>query len=53
MIVAGGTDPDLVRDPVAGLLGLGASAHWGRRTHWRNVDEVLRAAVPFWYRSGC
>ena|SRR5882724_7506849 len=27
-----------------GLLGLGASAHWGRRTHWRNVDEVLRAA---------
>ncbi len=26
-----------------GILGLGASAHWGRRTHWRNVDEVLRA----------
>lgn len=27
-----------------GVLGLVASAHWGRRTHWRNVDEVLRAA---------
>ncbi len=26
-----------------GILGLGASVHWGRRTHWRNVDEVLRA----------
>jgi hypothetical protein len=26
-----------------GVLGLGASVHWGRRTHWRNVDEVLRA----------
>jgi hypothetical protein len=28
---------------VLGLLGLVASGHWGRRTHWRNVDEVLRA----------
>ena len=26
-----------------GLLGLVASVHWGRRTHWRNLDEVLRA----------
>lgn len=26
-----------------GILGLGASVHWGRRTRWRNVDEVLRA----------
>jgi hypothetical protein len=26
-----------------GVLGLVASIHWGRRTHWRNVDEVLRA----------
>lgn len=26
-----------------GILGLVASAHWGRRTRWRNVDEVLRA----------
>jgi hypothetical protein len=26
-----------------GILGLGASVHWGRRTHWRNLDEVLRA----------
>jgi hypothetical protein len=28
---------------VLGILGLVASTHWGRRTHWRNVDEVLRA----------
>jgi hypothetical protein len=26
-----------------GLLGLWASVYWGRRTHWRNVDELLRA----------
>jgi protein-S-isoprenylcysteine O-methyltransferase Ste14 len=26
-----------------GLLGLFASVHWGRRTHWKNVDEILRA----------
>jgi len=28
---------------VLGILGLIASVHWGRRTHWKNVDEVLRA----------
>lgn len=27
---------------VLGILGLIASVHWGRRTHWKNVDEVLR-----------
>ncbi len=26
-----------------GILGLLASVHWGRRTRWKNVDEVLRA----------
>ncbi|HTC24548.1 MAG TPA: hypothetical protein VK688_09305 [Gemmatimonadales bacterium] len=26
-----------------GILGLLASVHWGRRTHWKNLDEVLRA----------
>lgn len=26
-----------------GLLGLVASVYWGRRTHWRNLDEVVRA----------
>lgn len=26
-----------------GILGLIASVHWGRRTHWKNLDEVLRA----------
>ncbi|HEV8599041.1 MAG TPA: hypothetical protein VGQ69_06745 [Gemmatimonadales bacterium] len=26
-----------------GLLGLGSSLYWGRRTHWRNLDELIRA----------
>jgi len=26
-----------------GLLGLLPSLYWGRRTHWRNLDELLRA----------
>jgi hypothetical protein len=26
-----------------GLLGLVASMYWARRTHWRNLDEFLRA----------
>ena len=26
-----------------GVLGLGASIYWGRQTHWRNTDELLRA----------
>ncbi|HLQ23181.1 MAG TPA: hypothetical protein VK132_08235 [Gemmatimonadales bacterium] len=25
-----------------GLIGLTASVHWGRRTRWKNVDEILR-----------
>lgn len=26
-----------------GLLGLLASLYWGRQTHWKNADEILRA----------
>jgi hypothetical protein len=26
-----------------GLLGLWASIYWGRRTAWKNLDELLRA----------
>ena len=26
-----------------GILGLGAALYWGRRTDWKNLDEVLRA----------
>lgn len=26
-----------------GVLGLVASLYWARRTHWRNLDEFLRA----------
>ena len=26
-----------------GLVGLVPALHWGRRTHWRNLDELLRA----------
>lgn len=25
-----------------GVVGLLAAIHWGRQTHWRNLDEVLR-----------
>jgi hypothetical protein len=28
---------------LVGILGLVASVHWGRRTRWKNLDEVLRA----------
>jgi hypothetical protein len=28
---------------VLGVLGLGASIYWGRQTHWKNTDELLRA----------
>jgi hypothetical protein len=28
---------------VVGAVGLVASAYWGKRTGWRNLDEVLRA----------
>lgn len=27
-----------------GLLGLSGAVQWGRETHWRNLDEVLRGA---------
>jgi hypothetical protein len=27
-----------------GLLGLWGAVQWGRETHWRNLDEVLRGA---------
>ena len=26
-----------------GVLGLWSSIYWGRRTHWRNTDELWRA----------
>ena len=26
-----------------GMLGLWSSIYWGRQTHWRNLDELLRA----------
>ena len=26
-----------------GSLGIGPSLYWGRRTRWRNIDELLRA----------
>jgi hypothetical protein len=29
---------------VLGLLGLSGAVQWGRETHWRNLDEVLRGA---------
>jgi CHASE2 domain-containing sensor protein len=29
---------------ILGILGLGGAVQWGRETHWRNLDEVLRGA---------
>ncbi len=29
---------------VLGVLGLSGAVQWGRETHWRNLDEVLRGA---------
>ena len=26
-----------------GVLGLLSSLYWGRRTHWKNLDETIRA----------
>jgi heme A synthase len=26
-----------------GILGFWASVYWGRQTHWKNLDELLRA----------
>ena len=26
-----------------GMLGLVPSLYWGRRTHWKNLDEMIRA----------
>ena len=26
-----------------GVLGLWSSVYWGRQTHWKNLDELLRA----------
>jgi mannose/fructose/N-acetylgalactosamine-specific phosphotransferase system component IIC len=28
---------------VLGLLGFFPAVHWGRQTHWKNKDELLRA----------
>lgn len=25
-----------------GVVGLGGAVYWGRRTHWKNLDEVFR-----------
>lgn len=35
-----------------GLLGFGASIYWGRETHWKNLDELLRAIGTIVVSSG-
>jgi hypothetical membrane protein len=35
-----------------GLLGFGASIYWGRETHWKNIDELLRAIGTIVVSSG-
>ncbi len=27
---------------IVGLLGLAGALQWGRETHWKNMDEILR-----------
>jgi hypothetical protein len=27
---------------ILGLLGFGAAVYWGKRTHWKNLDEIFR-----------
>lgn len=27
-----------------GCVGMGAAVYWGRRTAWKNLDEILRAS---------
>ena len=26
-----------------GVLGLTAALYWGKKTHWKNLDEIIRA----------
>jgi hypothetical protein len=35
-----------------GLLGLVPSLYWGRRTHWRNLDELIRACGTIFVSIG-
>lgn len=35
-----------------GVLGLLSSVYWGRQTHWKNVDELLRAVGTITVSTG-
>ena len=35
-----------------GMLGLWSSLYWGRQTHWKNADELLRAIGTIAVSSG-
>lgn len=35
-----------------GVLGLGGAVQWGRETHWRNLDEVLRGTGTITVSAG-
>ena len=35
-----------------GVLGLWSSLYWGRQTHWKNVDELLRAVGTITVSTG-
>lgn len=35
-----------------GAVGLVAALYWGRRTHYRNLDEILRACGTILVSSG-
>ena len=37
---------------VIGVVGLIVAAYWGRRTRWKNADEVLRAVGTITVSAG-
>ncbi|MFN0181943.1 MAG: hypothetical protein ACKVZ0_24335 [Gemmatimonadales bacterium] len=37
---------------VIGVLGFVASLYWGRRTQWKNIDEILRAVGTMTVSAG-
>ena len=37
---------------ILGVTGFFSALYWGRRTHWRNLDEMLRAAGTAFVSAG-
>ena len=37
---------------ILGVMGFFGALYWGRRTHWRNLDEILRAVGTVFVSAG-